>query len=126
MSAAARRLMHLRCYQIEDARRALATAVAAHDADHPAARAARGRLWLYLGRVPQAGLASIEAVAWARENGGALRPIWNRSQRRHAAQKRAADLNARRHADTGIALPRPEDHHVALPIPPVALACAAQ
>jgi hypothetical protein len=82
--------MRLRCYQIEDARRSLATAITAHGAEHPAARAALGRWWFYLGRVPQAGLASIEAVAWARESGGELRPRWNRSQRRHAAQKMAS------------------------------------
>jgi hypothetical protein len=88
MSAAARRLMRTRCYVLDSARRDLANAVAAHGADHPAARAALGRLWFHLGRVPQAGLVTIEGIAWARESGGNLRPRWNRSQRRHLSSTR--------------------------------------
>ncbi len=63
--------------------RALAAAIATHGPEHPAARAAQGRLWVYLGRTPQRGATTPEAVAWARESG--LRPVWNRAQRHHAA-----------------------------------------
>lgn len=51
--------------------------------DHPATRAARGRLLYYQGAVPQIGLRSVEAVAWLRES-GAIRGCWNRSERRRA------------------------------------------
>jgi hypothetical protein len=120
MSAVTRRLVRGRGYQIEDARRDHVRAAAQHGEDHPAARAALGRLWFYLGRVPQVGLASIEAIAWARESGGMQRPRWNRSQRRHTDHKDRCPV------DTGLALPTPEDHHVAPPIPTFESARGAQ
>ncbi len=49
-------------------------------ADHPATRAALGRLNFYRGMVPQRGSTSIESIAWHRESGAA--PGWlNRRER---------------------------------------------
>jgi hypothetical protein len=83
-------MLRNRCYQIESARSDLARAIEVHGSEHPAARAAKGRWRLYAKHVPQIGLASIEAIAWARESDGCVPdrpspvlPIWNRSQRRH-------------------------------------------
>ena len=73
--------------------RALAAAIATYGADHPATRAAQGRLWFYLGRTPQRDALSTEAIAWARESGQRL--AWNRTQRRHTAARFAAQRSAR-------------------------------
>lgn len=52
-------------------------------ADHPAARAALGRLNYYRGMTPQKSAVSPEAVAWHRES--AAQPgYWNRAARRAA------------------------------------------
>lgn len=50
-------------------------------AEHPAARAALGRLWFYNGRVPQSHLVTIEAIAWHRES-GTIAGYRNRAERR--------------------------------------------
>ena len=52
--------------------------------EHPATRAALGRLRYHRGDVPQRGDSSIEAVAWHRES-GAIPGYWNRRERREAA-----------------------------------------
>ena len=48
--------------------------------DHPATRAALGRLRYHRGDVPQRGASSVEAIAWYRES-GAIDGYWNRAQR---------------------------------------------
>lgn len=123
MSAAARRIMRIRYYLIDDARRELARAIERHGEDHPASRAARGRFWFYAGRVPQRGATSIEAVAWARESAGS-RPVWNRTQRRHAAAQASFYNHKDRYPlDTGAEVPTHEDQRVA---PAIELAQGAQ
>jgi hypothetical protein len=63
--------------------------VAKLGADHPAARAALGRLRFYQGYVPQLGDISPEAIAWHRES-GAIVGWWNRAERA-AVQKRRSE-----------------------------------
>lgn len=53
----------------------------AASADHPAIRAAIGRLLYHQGAVPQRGATSIESVAWHRES-GAIPGMLNRGERR--------------------------------------------
>jgi hypothetical protein len=54
--------------------------------DHPATRAALGRLNYYRGMTPQKRAVEPEAIAWYRES-GAQPGYWNRSRRRAAAAR---------------------------------------
>lgn len=58
--------------------------------DHPATRAAWGRLAYYLGHVPQRHLATPEAVAWLRES-RAITGYMNRGERRAARYHHAPE-----------------------------------
>lgn len=84
MSAAARRIMRLRCFIVDDAVRDHRAAVALHGEDHPAARAAYGRMLAHFNWAPQRGLNTPEAISWHRET-GADPGYMNRTHRRHRA-----------------------------------------
>ena len=51
--------------------------------DHPATRAARGRLAYHQGMVPQLGSTSLEAIGWYRES-GQIEGYLNRTERRRS------------------------------------------
>ena len=68
------------------ARYRLATAARELGPDHPATRAALGRLLFHQGAVPQYGSRTIESIAWHRESGAC--PGWlNRRERAHEAAR---------------------------------------
>lgn len=88
MSVTTRQLYYLAKNALIDASADYAAARAARGEDHPAARAALGRLLYYRGWVPQRGLATPEAVAWHRESGSDPGHM-NRAMRRFTLAKRA-------------------------------------